>query len=334
MSGDGSVPGAVLETRLTGLLGVRHPVLNAPMGDTAGGRLAAAVSSAGGLGLIGGGYGDPAWLERELAIAGDARVGVGFVVFALSGRDATLRTALDAHPVAVQLSFGDPRPHAEAVHAAGALLLCGVSSAEEVDQALDAGADALVVQGSDAGGHGRRGPSTSALLPSIRDRVGEMPLVSAGGIGDGRGLVAALALGADGVSMGTRFLATTESIAAPAELRSVVTASAADTVRTDVFDVVRGPAWPEGHDGRVVRNHLVDEWESGCGVDRAAATFAAAGEGDVSALPVWAGESVGVVHEVGRTADVMEEIMRAVVQTSERLQSMHVHVGAAVGASR
>lgn len=309
----------VLSTRLTRLLGVRHPVINAPMGDTAGGRLAAAVSAAGGLGFIGGGYGDRAWLDRELEAAGGSRVGVGFVAFALDDDAGALHAALGAGPVAVQLSFGDPRPHADAVHAAGALLLCGVQTSDEVDRAIEAGADALVAQGSDAGGHGRRGPSTMAVLPSIRDRVGDLPVIAAGGVGDGRGLVAALALGADGVSMGTRFLATEEAITTEPERRAVIAAMAADTVRTDVFDIVRGPAWPAGHDGRVVRNRLVDEWESGCGVDRAAEEFAASSHDDVSVRPVWAGESVGVVRGILSAAAVMEELMDDVETTLDTM---------------
>ncbi|MBS1838145.1 MAG: nitronate monooxygenase [Actinobacteria bacterium] len=328
---EGAPPHApVLSTRLTRLLGVRHPVLNAPMGDTAGGRLAAAVTAAGGLGLIGGGYGDRAWLERELEAAGGSRIGVGFVTFALVHDAAALHAALDAGPAAVQLSFGDPRPHADAVHAAGAMLLCGVHTPEEVDRAVEAGADVLVAQGSDAGGHGRRGPSTMAVLPSIRDRVGDLPVVAAGGIGDGRGVVAALALGADGVSMGTRFLATAEAITTAAERRAVLEARATDTVRTDVIDVVRGPAWPTGHDGRVLRNRLVDEWESGCGPERAAQRFSAADVDDVSVQPVWAGESVGVIHAIGTVEVVMEEIMDEVARTTGMLAAMRADRAAEV----
>lgn len=316
---------AILSTRLTRLLGVRHPVLNAPMGDTAGGRLAAAVTAGGGLGFVGGGYGDRAWLDRELDLSAGARIGVGFVTFALESDDGALRAALDARPAAVQLSFGDPRPHADAVHAAGALLLCGVQTADEVDLALEADADVLVAQGSDAGGHGRRGPSTMAVLPSLRDRVGDVPIVAAGGIGDGRGLLAALALGADGASMGTRFLATDEAITTAPERRAVVAASAFDTVRTEAFDIVRGPSWPADHDGRVVRNRFVDEWESGCDLELATQRYSASAADDVDVRPVWAGESVGVVHGIGRAADVLEAIMAEVSVALRALEGMQLH---------
>lgn len=161
-----------------------------------------------------------------------------------------------------------------------------------------------------------------AVLPAIRDRVGDLPVVAAGGIGDGRGLVAALALGADGVSMGTRFLATEEAIATDRELRAVIDARAADTVRTDVFDVVRGPAWPADHDGRVVHNRFVEDWESGCGIDRAVESWAAAGIDDVDVRPVWAGESVGVIHEVRGAGEVLEVIMGEADRTAGALRAM------------
>lgn len=317
----GATSDPVISTDLTRMLGIRHPVLNAPMGDTAGGELAAAVTRAGGLGFIGGGYGDRDWLERELDRARGSRVGVGFVVFSLDSDDGALRDALDAAPVAVQLSFGDPRPFADAVHAAGALLLCGVATDDEVTAALDAGADVLVAQGSDAGGHGRRGPSTMATVPRVRELAGGVPIVAAGGIGDGRALVAALALGADGVSMGTRFLATDEAITVASERAAVLAARASDTVRTDVFDVLRGPPWPEGHDGRVVRNGLVDAWESGSGEAWTAERYRAAAAADVGLRPVWAGESVGVVDRIGPAGEVMEVLMDEVRATFESMDA-------------
>ncbi|HRE01461.1 MAG TPA: nitronate monooxygenase, partial [Ilumatobacteraceae bacterium] len=212
----------MIRTRVTELLGVRHPVLLAPMGDTAGGRLAAAVSAGGGFGLIGGGYGDVAWLEREIDAAAGARVGIGFITFALDQHDGALDVALAARPVAVQLSFGDPRPYAERVKAAGALLICQVQSRTEIDHAVEAGADVLIAQGSDAGGHGRGDRATMGLIPSVLDRVGDTPVVAAGGIADGRGLAGALALGAAGVCMGTRFLASAEAISTPAEAEALV----------------------------------------------------------------------------------------------------------------
>lgn len=313
-SADDAVRGAVLRTRLTERLGIAHPVLCAPMGDSAGGRLAAAVSRAGGLGLIGGGYADPDWLRTELAAAEGARVGVGFITFALEERPVALDLALDAGIDVVQLSFGDPRPFAERIHAAGATLLCQVQSEEDVRQAQDAAAAVLVAQGQDAGGHGRPDRGTIGLVPSLVDRAGDTPVVAAGGLADGRGLAAALALGASGIAMGTRFLASVEAITQPAEAAGLVAGRAEDTVRTESVDVLRGPPWPAGHDGRVLRNELVDRW--GAGLDpgteafRAlSAAFCASAPDDFSMRPLWAGEGLDLVTSIEPAAAIVRDVV-------------------------
>src|SRR5690606_26359209 len=133
---------------------------------------------AGGLGLIGGGYADPAWLEQALSDAGGARVGVGFITFALAQRPDALSVALDAGVPVIQLSFGDPRPFSDQVHERGALLVCQVQSAEEVTAALDAQADVIVAQGQDAGGHGRPDRATMGLVPATVDQVAPTPVVA------------------------------------------------------------------------------------------------------------------------------------------------------------
>src|SRR3546814_2443825 len=224
---------ATITTPLTALAGIRHPILLAPMDGTACARLAAAVSDAGGLGLLGGGYADPAWMEQELAAAEGSRVGAGFITFVLAERPRALGLVLEAKVPAVQLSFGDPRPFAEEIKAAGALLICQVQTDVEIDRALEAGADVLVAQGRDAGGHGRPDRGTMGLVPSLVDRAGDIPVVAAGGISDGRGLAAALMLGATGVSMGTRFLASVEAQSSPAEAAGLVAAGAEDTRRSE-----------------------------------------------------------------------------------------------------
>ena len=223
---------AVITTPLTELLQIRHPILLAPMGGTAGGRLAAAVSDAGALGLIGGGYADPRWLTAELEAADGARVGVGFITFALDDRREALQLALDADPVAIQLSFGDPRPFADDIHQSGALLICQIQSPDELSYAMAAGADVVIAQGQDAGGHGRPDRGTIALVPSVVDEADPLPVVAAGGLADGRGLAAALMLGAAGITLGTRFLASIEATSNPMEAAALVAARSADTVRT------------------------------------------------------------------------------------------------------
>lgn len=302
-------PEPTIVTPLTRLMGIRHPVVLAPMDETANGQLAAAVSRAGGLGLIGGGYADPDWLTAQLEAVGDARVGVGFITFALDGRPEALRVALEARPVVVQLSFGDPRPHAEAVKAAGALLMCGVQTPDEVTRAVEAGADVLVAQGRDAGGHGRPDLGTMALIPSVVDEAAPIPVVAAGGIADGRGLAAALMLGAAGVTMGTRFLASTAATSNPAEAAGLLAARAVDTVRTDAFDVVRGPAWPDGHDGRVVASSFTEEWARHRDQVRSGERYRASAPHDYDVRPLWAGEGVGLIDSIETPEAIIESMM-------------------------
>ena len=200
-----------IHTALTDTLDIRHPVLLAPMDLVADGKLAAAVSSAGGFGILGGGYGDETWLKKELDVAGKARVGVGFITWSMARQPRLLDVTLERKPAAVMLSFGDPAPHADRIKRAGALLICQVQTAAMAKDAVAKGADIIVAQGTEGGGHGGS-VSTMPLVPAIVDAVGNsVPVVAAGGIADGRGLAAALMLGAIGVLLGTRFYASSEA---------------------------------------------------------------------------------------------------------------------------
>lgn len=302
----------MITTSLTNLVAIRHPVLLAPMGGVAGGRLAAAVSDAGGLGLVGGGYGEPIWLARELTAAGRSRVGVGFITFALDARPDSLRLALEHGPVAVQLSFGDPTPYVDLIHNAGALLISQIQTVGEAIRAAESGADVIVAQGQDSGGHGRPGRGTFGLVPAVVDAVA-VPVVAAGGIADGRGLVAALALGASGIALGTRFYAATEAISDGAARRLLESAGADDTVRTSAFDVLRGPAWPEGYDGRALRNTIVERWDDDRAGDAERAALAGvyreAADDDYTVRALWAGEGLDLIHAVEPAAAVLDRLI-------------------------
>jgi len=217
-----------LRTRLTELLAIRHPVVLAPMGGTAGGKLAAAVSEAGGLGLIGGGRSDAEWLEREFAAAGNQRVGCGFITWGLAQQPELLDRALTHAPVAIMLSFGDASPFIARIKSAGIPVICQIQSLAQARQVLQEGADIIVAQGSEAGGHGAV-RATLPLVPAVVDAVAasrrDVPVVAAGGIADGRGLAAALMLGAAGVLMGTRFHAAEESLLPRAAKHRIVSGS-------------------------------------------------------------------------------------------------------------
>jgi len=176
-----------IRTPLCDLFGVDHPVLLAPMAGVSGGALAAAVSRAGGLGLIGGGYGDADWLEREFDAAGDARIGVGFVTWSLSRQPHLLDLVLDRAPAALMLSFGDFKPFLPRIRDGQTKFIVQVQTLDQAREAVDAGVDAIVAQGTEAGGHGGT-RATLPFVPAVADIAKEIPVIAAGGIADGRGL--------------------------------------------------------------------------------------------------------------------------------------------------
>ena len=249
-----------LSTAVTRLLGIDHPVLLAPMGGVAGGALAGAVTAGGGLGLIGAGYADPAvgwgsddWIRGEFEKAGNRAVGVGFITWALDKRPAALDVALEMRPRAVMLSFGDVAPFAAKIRDAGAVLICQVQTLKDAREAAAKGAQIVVAQGTEAGGHGAD-RATLPLVPAVVDAVSPVPVAAAGGIADGRGLAAALTLGAGAALIGTRFWATPEALGHANQKALIERSGGDDTLRTRVFDTARGIVWPEPWTGRAIRN--------------------------------------------------------------------------------
>ena len=304
-----------ISTALTELLAIRHPIVSAAMGGEAGGALAAAVSGGGGLGLVGGGRGDREWVERELRLVAEttsAPWGIGFLSWAADR--AAVEHALSYNPAAVLLSFGDPIPLAEPVRAAGAVLIVQVTDRDEARRALDAGADVLVAQGGDAGGHcALRGIGTMSFVPTVVDLAGDVPVLAAGGIADGRAIAAALALGAAGVLIGTRFQATHEALV-PAELsKALLDATGADTEVNRTLDIARGASWPARYPARTLRNEFLDRWrgrdeELSSDESALAAYREAAARTDVAAVPVWAGQAVDRVTAIASAADLVGEL--------------------------
>src|ERR1051325_3545848 len=216
-----------ISTPLTARLGIQHPILSAPMDIIAGARLTSAVSAAGGFGILGGGYGDRAWLKQETAKLADVSdpFGIGFITWSIARQPALLDIALEARPRAIMLSFGDPKPFAPRIKASGAHLICQVQTEDTARQALDAGAAILSGQGTEAGGHGAS-RTTIDVVPAIVDlAAGRVPVAAAGGIGDGRGLAAMMMLGASGVLLGTRFYASQECDGADEAKRRICAAS-------------------------------------------------------------------------------------------------------------
>lgn len=318
-----------LRTALTTMLGIDHPVVLAPMGGVAGGTLAAAVSEAGGLGLIGAGRGDLNWLDRECTLARAATSkpwGIGFLSWGISPR--TIDAAITQSPAAIMLSFGDPGPFADAVLSAGIPLMVQVTTMDEARRALEVGANVVVAQGAEAGGHGG-GRGTLPFVPAVVDLAGATPVLAAGGIADGRGLAAALVLGAAGAMIGTRFEATNEALLDPAELKAIIGAQAADTVRGRILDIASGADWPARYGARTLRNAFTDAWqgrESALESDEEAlAEFrAATARGDLDFLPIWAGEAVDLISELDSAsvlvARIITEAERAITATADAVR--------------
>src|SRR3954454_5815418 len=251
-----------ISTPLTACLGITHPILSAPMDFIAGARLTKAVSAAGGLGILGGGYGDEAWLKQETAKLADVSdpFGIGFITWSLAKQPALLDVALEAGPRAIMLSFGDPKPFAPRIKSSGALLICQVQDEAMARQALDAGADVLIAQGTEAGGHGAS-RTTIDIVPAIVDlAAGRVPVVAAGGLADGRGLAAMLMLGASGVLMGTRFYASIEADGAEQAKQLIRAANSGETVRAVVFDWSRNLLWPAPFTARTLINDHLRTW--------------------------------------------------------------------------
>jgi nitronate monooxygenase len=321
----------MIKTRLTERFGIQHPIICAPMAYVTGGALAAAVSRAGGLGIVGGGYagtlgGEPD-LETELAQAKSGKFGVGFITWALERAPKMLTKALQYSPFCVFLSFGDPNPFEAEIANSGAVLICQVQFLSQIEVAVKAGAAAVVVQGSEAGGHGAS-RSTLPFVPEAADYLKqhspETLLLAAGGIADGRGLAAALMLGADGVVVGTRLWASAEALTPQAHIEKAIGVTGDSTIRTKVLDALRGVPWPREYSFRFLKNKLTDEWahresEAFSAFGTLSAKYAQArAQNDLDSTAVVCGEAVGLLRDRPTAASVVNSM---VAQAAELLRN-------------
>lgn len=306
----------MLYTRICDVLGIEHPIISAPMAGTAGGELAAAVSAAGGFGLIGGSGGDPAWLRAQIRLVRertDRPFGVGFIS-AFPGLDDLVKVAIEERVDAIGHSFADPSPYVEAAHTAGIKIFAQVQTVAQAQVAAHAGVDLISAQGTEAGGHtGYSG--TLALVPAVVDVAGSIPVVAAGGIGDGRGLAAVLLLGAEGAWIGTRFVASVEGSIASWVKEQVVRATTDDTVLTHAYDLTFAAPFPPGIGDRVLRNTFTATWHEHdeqvvahrdtLSAEVQAATVAA----DPQIAPARAGCVVGLIQGIEPAGEIVRRIV-------------------------
>lgn len=322
-----------LPTALTEMFGVDHPIVLAPMGGVAGGALTAAVSEGGGLGMLGAGRGGLRWLERECGVARAATSkpwGIGFLTWAI-GSEA-IEAAIEQSPAAIMLSFGDPSPFAETIRTSGIPLMVQVTTMDEARRALDVGANIVVTQGAEAGGHGG-GRATLPFVPAVVDIAADTPVLAAGGIADGRGLAAALMLGAAGAMIGTRFEATNEALLDAEEAKAITAAGAADTIRGRVLDIAADAGWPAEYSARTLRNGFTDTWQDReselASDDRALTEFrTAVDRGDRDYLPIWAGEAVDLITDLDSASvlvtRIAEQAEHAITATGNTVRAPRV----------
>lgn len=298
-------------TRWSTAMKLDAPIVNAPMGGAAGGRLAAAVSRAGGLGMIGSGSaGSASQLEAQLRHLADLQraFGIGLIEWVVEQDPRLLDIALEARPALLAVSFGEAWNWVARARDAGCVTATQVADVDAAQRAVDAGVQVLVARGSEAGGHGTPAVSTLPLLASILDRV-EVPVLAAGGIASGRALAAVLAAGASGAWIGTAFAACDESLLPAGARQVLIDAHGDDTLTTRVFDIALGYPWPATLPERVVRNAFTDLWDGRIPDEGARAQLRdAIIEDDFRVAPVNAGQGVDSVTAIEPAAAVIERL--------------------------
>ena len=323
----------MIHTPLCDLLRIRHPVaLGGMAGGHTSGSLAAAVSNAGGLGTLGVGRMPADQIPAEIRRLREATprpFGVNFLLF--DAREPAIEAALDERPPVFSAAWARADQDLAALfkraHGAGCLVMYQVGTVGEARRAKDAGADVIVAQGCEGGGH-VGWMASMALLPMVVDAVGPTPVLAAGGIADGRGLAAALALGAQGVLLGTRFLATKESPLHPNFKQAVLDSDGHDTMLTEIPDIARGNVWP-GATARVRRNAFIERWAGREWALRArqpealAALQRAWAAGDADNASLFVGQDAGLIHDIPSAEELVQRIVsEAEVILRDRLPSL------------
>jgi nitronate monooxygenase len=331
----------MLRTPLCQQIGIAYPIFSVGMGPVAGPELAAAVSNAGGGGVLGGLFLPSHSLRQaihRLRTLTDKPFGVNLILPLL--QEGQIEACLAERVPLLVLFWGDPRPYVAEAHHHETKVFLQVGSVAEATAAAEAGVDAIIVQGVEAGGHVKSRTALSALVPAVVEAVAPVPVLAAGGIATGRGVVAALCLGAQGVSMGTRFLCSTEAGVTRAYQERVVRSTAEDTVYTTLFDL----GWSNAPH-RVLRNTAFAEWEAAgrpasgqrLGEGTIVGTVSVAGttmevpkygamppitgfSGDMESIALYAGESCSLVHDIKPAAQIVHEVVREAEEVIAQMQ--------------
>jgi NAD(P)H-dependent flavin oxidoreductase YrpB (nitropropane dioxygenase family) len=308
----------MLHTRVCDLLGITHPIVLGGMGTGTSVPLVAAVSNAGGLGTLGvTGMSSGQMREQIAAIRAvtGKPFGVNFLLFLVE--EASFSAALETRPPVVVFAWARPdqdlQPYVRRVHDAGLLAMHMAGEVSEAVRAAEAGADVIVAQGTEAGGH-VGWMASMTLVPMVVQAVAPLPVLAAGGIADGRGLAAALALGAEGVLLGTRFLATDESPMHVNLKQAIVHSNGHDTVLTEIPDIASGRVWP-GAMARALRNRFIEQWAGReWALRQQARTVGEAAQaarlaGDAEHAPILIGQDAGLIDAVLPVAEVVQRMV-------------------------
>jgi enoyl-[acyl-carrier protein] reductase II len=309
----------MLRTRLCELLGIEHPVIQASLGPWSSAELVAAVSNAGGLGSFGAVFKPAdelrAQLERIKQLT-DRPFAVN-----LSARpfnEEAFELTIETKPAVISFAHGDPGELVGRAHQAGIIFVQMVNTVEQASQAADRGVDAIIAQGTEAGGFGGT-VSTMSLVPQVVDAVDPIPVVAAGGIADGRGLAAALVLGAQGVNIGTRFAASEEAAISDDWKRRILEASSEEAIKVEFANYVFPPPNREGgYEAlpRVLRTPFVEEWNLRQDeVEREAERLSgelmeAVRQGRGHELVPFTGQTVGMIGEILAVAEIVRGLVR------------------------
>jgi NAD(P)H-dependent flavin oxidoreductase YrpB (nitropropane dioxygenase family) len=310
----------MLHTRVCDLLGITHPIVLGGMGSATSARLVASVSNAGGLGILGATLLNPLQTREQIAAVRAATAkpfGVNFLLFVIEEVEASLAAALETRPSVVSFAWARPdqdlRACVQRVHDAGLLVMYMASEVPEAVRAAEAGADVIVAQGTEGGGH-VGWMASMAVVPMVAQSVAPLPVLAAGGIADGRGMAAALALGAEGVLLGTRFMATDESPLHANFKQAIVRSDGHDTVLTEIPDIARGRVWP-GAMARTLRNRFVEQWAGREWALRKQARVAAEAleraraTGDVEHSVILIGQDAGLIDSIVPAGEVIQRMV-------------------------
>lgn len=308
----------MIRTPVCELLDIEHPIALGGMGSASSPAMTAAVSRAGGLGAMGCHYLTPEQVRERTAAARkqtNKPFGLNFLLFDV--REDSFAEALALKPAVMQFAWArqdqDLKPYVARSHAAGCKVTYMVSTVKEAQRAVIAGADVIIAQGSEGGGHvGWMG--SMPFIPMVVDAVGDkVPVLAAGGFADGRGLAAALSLGAQGILLGTRFLASVESPLHPNFKQAIVDSDGHDTQLSEIPDIAAGQVWP-GAMTRSRRNKFIERWagrEWALRQHRAAAIAqlrVAREAGDVDEGPLSMGQDAGLIRDIPPAGEIVLRI--------------------------